>query len=70
MRIVVLGLILLGAISGSIPASALAHVIDHLVFDSPAKVVEVFYADGRAFSFESFEVIAPGDRAPFLIGRD
>ncbi|MBU8869614.1 MAG: hypothetical protein KOO60_01950 [Gemmatimonadales bacterium] len=49
--------------------SAFAHAIDHRVSGGQAKVVEVFFADGRPFSFESFEVSGPGDRSPFLIGR-
>ena len=49
--------------------SAFAHAIDHRVSDTQAKVVEVFFADGRAFSFENFEVTGPKDRSPFLIGR-
>ena len=49
--------------------AAFAHAIDHRVSGEQAKVVEVFFADGRAFSFENFEVTGPGDRSPFLVGR-
>lgn len=51
------------------PGSAAAHAIDHRVVGSDAKMVEVFYADGRPFEFEEFEVSGPGDRSPFAIGR-
>ena len=65
MQRIFLSLMFLALATGS----AFGHAIDHRVSGAQAKVVEVFYADGRPFSFESFEVTDPGARAPFQIGR-
>ena len=69
MRKAVLPLLLITFGAGLAAGPALGHAIDHRVSGEQAKVVEVFYADGRPFSFENFEVAGPGDRSPFLIGR-
>lgn len=53
----------------ALPGAALAHGIDHVVYEGASRTVEVTTSDGQPFSFESFEVYGPGDRAPHQIGR-
>lgn len=46
-----------------------AHGIDHFVYEGASRTIEVMTNDGLPFSFESYEVFGPDDRAPHQIGR-
>jgi nickel transport protein len=48
---------------------AAAHDLDHTIGHGEAIVVRFHYADGPAFSYESYEVYRPGETTPFQVGR-
>jgi nickel transport protein len=52
-----------------LPVQALAHDLQHRIDESAAVSVELFFADGSAFDFESYEVYRAGDEIPFQVGR-
>ena len=52
-----------------IAGTAPAHDIDHRVTSNGATTITLFYPDGAPFSFETYEVIRPGDDSPFQVGR-
>jgi len=46
-----------------------AHTLDHSAQPGSAVIVELRYADGSPFSYESAEVYRPAETVPFLAGR-
>jgi nickel transport protein len=46
-----------------------AHTLNHSAQPGSAVIVELRYADGSPFSYESAEVYRPADTVPFLAGR-
>jgi nickel transport protein len=52
-----------------LPGRALAHDLLHQIAEAEAVSVRLFFADGRDFSFESYEVYRAGDEIPFQVGR-
>jgi nickel transport protein len=46
-----------------------AHDLRHTVENGEATVVVLYYADGKPFSYESYEVFRPGEETPFQVGR-
>jgi len=49
---------------------AIAHDLRHEEFSGQhAVVVRLFYSDGNAFSYESYEVYRAGEKIPFQVGR-
>lgn len=46
-----------------------AHGLSHSAQPGSAVIVELRYADGSPFSYESAEVFRPGETLPFLAGR-
>ena len=52
-----------------LPGQALAHDLQHRIGEAAAVSVELFFADGTAFAFESYEVYRAGDEIPFQVGR-
>lgn len=58
----------------ALPAAMLAgtlhaHGLSHSARSGSAVIVELRYADGSPFSYESAEVYRPGETVPFLPGR-
>jgi len=49
--------------------TAQAHGLQHQIDEGTAVSVRLFYADGRDFAFESYEVYRAGDEIPFQAGR-
>ena len=67
-QVVLLAAVLAAALlAAAVPARA--HSVEYRVVPGHAHVVEVFTADGRPFSYESYEITGPGDSSPFQIGR-
>ncbi len=60
-------LVLLPVLIAAGPAAA--HELHGAVGRGEATVVTFTYADGTAFSHESFEIYRPGSKTPFQIGR-
>ena len=52
-----------------LPGQALAHDLQHRIDEGAAVSVRLFFADGRDFSFESYEIYRAGDEVPFQVGR-
>jgi nickel transport protein len=52
-----------------LPGQALAHDLQHQIDEGAAVSVRLFFADGRDFGFESYEVYRAGDEVPFQVGR-
>ena len=50
-------------------AAAAAHGPDTTVSQGAAVIVTAIYEDGSPMAFEVCEVLPPGDRPPFLVGR-
>ena len=50
-------------------STAAAHEIERSITRQEAVVVRLSYGDGTAFSYESYEVIRPGEEVPFQTGR-
>lgn len=57
------------ALCAWLPAQALAHDLQHRIDEGAAVSVRFFFADGRDFSFESYEVYRAGEEIPFQVGR-
>lgn len=58
------------ALPATLLAGALnAHTLNHSAQPGSAVVVELRYADGSPFSYESAEVYRPAETVPFLAGR-
>ncbi|UHD16550.1 hypothetical protein [Thiocapsa bogorovii] len=58
----------------ALPAALLAgtlhaHGLSHSAQPGSAVIVELRYADGSPFSYESAEVYRPAETVPFLVGR-
>jgi len=51
------------------PAAACAHGLDTSVRQGAAVVVTATYEDGSPMAFEACEVLPPGDRPVFQVGR-
>ena len=52
-----------------LPGQALAHDLQHSIDEGAAVAVKLFFADGSAFSFETYEVYRAGEEIPFQVGR-
>ena len=52
-----------------LPGRAAGHDLQHSIEEGPAVTVKLFYTDGEAFSFESYEVYHAGEDIPFQVGR-
>jgi len=52
-----------------LPVQALAHDLQHRIEEGRAVSVKLFFADGRDFAFESYEVYHAGEEVPFQVGR-
>ena len=52
-----------------LPGHALAHDLLHQIAEAEAVSVRLFFADGRDFSFESYEIYRAGEEVPFQVGR-
>ena len=52
-----------------LPERAAAHDLRHSIEESAAVTVQLFFADGNEFSFESYEVYYAGEESPFQVGR-
>ncbi|MBD3336609.1 MAG: ABC transporter permease [Candidatus Eisenbacteria bacterium] len=46
-----------------------AHDLHYEVIDAPATTVRFQFGDGQPFSFEAYEVYAPGQDVPHQVGR-
>ena len=57
------------ALCAWLPGQALAHDLRHQIDEAAAVSVRFFFADGKDFSFESYEVYRAGDEVPFQVGR-
>jgi len=57
------------ALCAWLPGRALAHDLQHSIDTDTAVSVQLFFADGSAFDFESYEVYRAGDEIPFQVGR-
>jgi len=57
------------ALCAWLPGRAPAHDLQHSVAEGEAVSVKLFFADGKEFSFESYEVYRAGDEIPFQVGR-
>lgn len=67
MNIRSIGLILL--LLAIAPRAGRAHEVLHSVAEGGAVIVELTYADGSPFSFESYELFRPGESTPVQVGR-
>ena len=63
------GLVLALALCGGLPGRALAHDLQHRIEEGTAVCVELFFADGNEFDFESYEVYRASEEIPFQVGR-
>ena len=63
------GLVLALALCGWLPGRALAHDLQHRIEEGAAVSVELFFADGNEFDFESYEVYRAGEEIPYQVGR-
>jgi nickel transport protein len=52
-----------------LPERAAAHDLRHSIEEGAAVTVQLFFADGNEFSFESYEVYYAGEEIPFQAGR-
>ena len=57
------------ALCAWLPGQALAHDLRHQIDEAAAVSVRFFFADGKDFSFESYEVYRAGEEVPFQVGR-
>jgi len=48
---------------------ALAHDLHHSVSRGEAVVIQLYFADGREFSFQSYEIYPEGGKVPDQVGR-
>jgi nickel transport protein len=48
---------------------AAAHDVRHSVTAGEAVVIELFYAEGTPFTYESYEIYREGEEAPVQVGR-
>lgn len=51
------------------PGQILAHDLQHRTGEAAAVCVELFFADGNEFDFESYEIYRGGEEVPFQVGR-
>jgi nickel transport protein len=51
------------------PNPAAAHDLQHTAVSAQALVIQMHYADGSPFAFESYEVYRDGDKVPQQVGR-
>jgi len=64
-------------LAAAIPALALAlsaqvaspHDLHHSVEQSDAAIVTLYYGDGSAYAFESYEIYRAGEEIPYQVGR-
>jgi nickel transport protein len=63
------GLVIALALCAWLPGRAAAHDLQHSVGEGAAVSVKLFFADGKEFSFESYELYRAGDEIPFQVGR-
>jgi nickel transport protein len=61
-------LLIVALLTCVLPA-AHAHEIHHSVGEGGAVIVELTGADGKPFSFESYELFRPGEAVPVQIGK-
>jgi len=52
-----------------LPFPAAAHDLQHTAVPAQALVIQMHYADGSPFAFESFEVYRDGEKVPQQVGR-
>ena len=52
-----------------LPERAAGHDLRHSIEEGSAVTVQLFFADGNEFSFESYEVYYAGEEIPFQVGR-
>ena len=52
-----------------LPGQSLAHDLRHQIDEGTAVSVRLFFADGKDFAFESYEVYRAGEEVPFQVGR-
>jgi nickel transport protein len=57
------------AILALLPYPAAAHDLQHTAEPAQALVIQMHYADGSPFAFESYEVYRDGDKVPQQVGR-
>jgi len=66
MRLVgIIGLI----ICAWLPGPVLGHDLQYSVDQGEAVYVKLFFADGRDFAFEAYEIYRAGEEIPFQVGR-
>jgi nickel transport protein len=51
------------------PGQAMAHDLQHSIHEGTAVSVNLSFADGNEFDFESYEVYRAGEEIPFQVGR-
>jgi nickel transport protein len=57
------------ALFACLPVPASAHDLQHSIGEGAAVCVKLFFSDGNAFSFESYELYRAGEEIPFQVGR-
>ena len=57
------------AILALLPYPAAAHELQHTAVPAQALVIQMHYADGSPFAFESYEVYRDGEKVPQQVGR-
>ena len=60
---------LLALLAALLAGTLQAHGLSHSAQPGSAVIVELRYADGSPFSYESTEVYRPAETVPFLAGR-
>jgi nickel transport protein len=60
---------LLALLAALLAGTLQAHSLSHSAQPGSAVIVELRYADGSPFSYESAEVYRPAETVPFLAGR-
>ncbi len=52
-----------------LPGPVRAHDLQHSIDEATAVSVRLFFADGRDFGLESYEIYRAGEEMPFQVGR-
>lgn len=53
-----------------VPFSIYAHDVHYSVEQGNAYIIDIYYADGTKFAYESYEIYGPGnDKAAYQVGR-
>lgn len=52
-----------------IPSTLLAHDVRYSVSQQNAYIIDIYYADGTKFAYESYEIYKDGEKTAYQVGR-